>query len=191
MLPSPYLVSPQRVAIMRTDLLAPPTRRGPGGGGMTVQMLPVGPHPDVDVLSVGALLWSSPHGAAELLALVRDDDIESPALAAVLAAVRTLARAEKPFGPQLVLDELRRSGALSAAVAEQLKMAMTCGADPVAVRHYFAALVADSLRRRVASAGVALSSAAWDGAEADLAPFANQAAATVADCAPTAGRTAR
>jgi len=41
------------------------------------------------VLLVGALLWSAPN-AAKVLDLVRDDDIDSPTLAAVLDAVRRL-----------------------------------------------------------------------------------------------------
>jgi hypothetical protein len=147
------------------------------------QIPPVGPHPDVDVLFVGSLLWSTPAYAAEVLAFVLDDDIESPTLAIVLGAVRTLAYAGKPVGPQLVLDELRRFSAIRGDVAEQLKTATTSGADPGAARFYAAAVVADSLRRRVASAGVALTDTARGSAEADLAPLVTRAATACTDCA--------
>jgi replicative DNA helicase len=149
-------------------------------GIMTPQIQPIGAHPDVDVLLIGALLWSNPNG---LLDLIADDDIEDPALAAVLAAIRTLAGAGKPCGPQLVLDELRRRGAVSTTVAEQLVAATTCGADPLAARHYAAAAVAESLRRRVESAGAALVAAGAEVAEADLAPLVGRAAESVLDCA--------
>jgi hypothetical protein len=151
---------------------------------MTAQITPVGPHPSVEVLLVGAVLWA-PTGDIGLIPLpwVKDDDIEDPALAKVLATARALCYARQPHSPQLVLDELKRSGSLTPAVAEQLKAATTSGADPAAVRQYAAAVVADALRRRVASAGVALSAIADQGTEADIAPMVERAAASVRDCA--------
>jgi replicative DNA helicase len=134
-------------------------------------------------LLVGSLLWSSSADAADVLDHMRDDDLADPALAAVLAALRRLVDAGRSHGPQLVLDELRRSGTVSTSVAEQLKAATISGADPFAARHYAAATVADSLRRRVESVGAALVSAAEDAAEADLSPLIAQGAASVADCA--------
>ncbi len=68
-------------------------------------------------------------------------------------------------------------------MAEQLKAATTSGADPpAAVRQYAIASVADSLRRRTAAAGAALSAIA-EGAEADIAPMVERAATSVRDCA--------
>lgn len=81
---------------------------------MSAQLKPVDAHPDIAVLLVGALLWSTPADAAAVLALVRDDDLSDPALAAVLAAVRTLSATGRTLGPQLVLDELRRTGTSAA-----------------------------------------------------------------------------
>lgn len=147
------------------------------------QIPPVGPHPSVDVLLVGAALWAPQRDPGLLnLALVQDDDIENPALARVLATMRALNYARQPHSPQLVLGELKRSGSLTPAVADQLKAATTSGADPAALRQYCAATVADSLRRRVASAGAALSSIA-DQAEQEIAPMVERAAASVRDCA--------
>lgn len=143
---------------------------------------PIGPHPDVDVLFVGALLWSRAADATTVLALVVAEDIESPALAVVLGAVRTLAYADKPIGPQVVLDELRRAGKLRGRVADQLKGATTSGADSAAARYYGAAVVSGSLRRRVESAGEALQAMAAAAPECDLAPMVERAATAITDC---------
>ena len=91
------------------------------------QLPPVGPHVNVDSLLVGALLWSAPADAAAVLALLRDDDIESVALGEVLAAITRLNAARKPHGPQMVLDELGRTGRLRAhnGVSGQLQAATT------------------------------------------------------------------
>ncbi|NTY58679.1 hypothetical protein [Mycolicibacterium sphagni] len=147
------------------------------------QIPPVGPHPGVDVLLVGAALWGGPRLFLASLRFVEDDDIENPALAQVLAAARSLIFADLPHSPQLVLDKLKRSGSLTPAVAEQLKAATTSGADPGAVLHYAAAVVADSLRRRAAAAGAALSAIGERSPEADIAPMVERAAASVRDCA--------
>ena len=172
---------------MKTDEPAPakkPAPRNITDITSVGQIPPIGPHPGVDVLLVGAALWA-PNGDLALTPLVwvKDEDIENPSLAQVLAAMRSMIYARQPHGPQLVLDELKRSGALTPAVAEQLKAATTSGADPAAVRQYAAAVVADSLRRRAASAGVALSAIADRSAEADIAPMVERAAASVRDCA--------
>jgi replicative DNA helicase len=135
------------------------------------------------VVFIGALLFSTPADAADVLHLVRDDDLADPAAAVVVAAVRTLVDAGKPAGPQLILDELRRTGTLRENVAGVLREATTAGACSQAARHYAAAVVAEALRRRVESAGYALSTAADTAAEAELAPMVAGAAAAVADCA--------
>ena len=143
---------------------------------------PVGPHVPIDVLLVGALMWGS-CSVRDVLALVRDDDIENAALAAVLAAVRTLAGSGKTTAPQLVLDQLRRRGSVDQTVADALRSATTSGAAPEAARHYASAVVADSLRRRVESGGYALTAAAVESAETDLPRFAESVAQSIADCA--------
>lgn len=121
-------------------------------------------------------------GDAQVLADVRDSDLETAA-AQVLSVVRRLADAGRPRGPQVVLDELRRRGELRPGVADALRNATTCGADPLATRQYGAAVVAESLRRRVESAGAALSVAAQTADEGELTPLVVRAVESVRDCA--------
>ena len=151
---------------------------------MTAQITPVGPTPTIDVTFVGALLWAPNAEAARVLELVRDDDIESVALATVLAAMRRLVAADKPHGPQLVLDELRQVGALRNhnGVADQLQVATTSGAHPQAAWHYAGAVVAGALRRRVESYGVVLTTAARESAENHLASHVEAATRVIGDC---------
>lgn len=153
------------------------------------QIRPVGPHPDTAVLLIGSLLWASPASkspegfdTADVLRMLHDDDVADPATATVLAAVRRLSESGQS-GPQLVYDELRRLGEFCGDVPERLQAAVTSGATPEQARPLAAAVVADSLRRRVESAGAALSSAAVTAVEAALAPMVATAAATVADAA--------
>jgi hypothetical protein len=143
----------------------------------------VGPVPDAATVFVGTLLWSSPADAARVLELVADDDIESPALSVVLTSVRVLSVAGRPCDAQMVMDELRRGGTVRRDVALALMDATTAGAVPEAAQYYGAAVVSASLRRRVESAGHALTSAADSAAESDLAPLVARAAAAVTDCA--------
>ena len=149
----------------------------PGG-----QIPPVGTPPHVAELLVGALLYSTDAEALAVLAFVDDDDIPWP-LAPILAAVRRLATRGVPPAAQLIADELRRGGKLDRQVGVALASATTAGACSSAASHYAAAAVAESLRRRVESAGAALQTAAEASAEADLAPLAARAAAQVRDCA--------
>ena len=111
---------------------------------MDAQMTPVGPHPAVGVMLVGALLWSEPATAAQVLEFVTDDDMATPSLASVLGAIRRLATAGTPPGPQLVLDALRREGTLKQLAAKDLQDATTSGAQPLALREYAAAVVSEN-----------------------------------------------
>jgi replicative DNA helicase len=131
---------------------------------------------------LGALLWSPPAQAAQVLELVTDEDMATPSLAAVLSAVRRLVSAGTPPGPQLVADALRREGTLKHFAAKDLQDAATSGAQPLALRQYAAAVVAEALRRKIHSAGAALSTAAADAAEADLAPLVSRATVACLDC---------
>ncbi|WP_373234895.1 hypothetical protein [Mycobacterium marinum] len=146
------------------------------------QIRPVGPEPGIAEMLTGALMYSSSTEAAAVLALVHDDDVDPP-LTVVLAKIRSLVDRGVVPAPQLVLDELKRTGELTRQVAKTLATATTTGACASAARHYAAATVAESLRRRVESAGAALTSAANTAPEADLAPLVEQAAATIAGCA--------
>jgi hypothetical protein len=146
------------------------------------QIPPIGPEPGVADLLVGALMYSTVAEAAAVLALVKDEDIDPP-LSTVLSAIRRLAVGRITPSPQLVLDELRRTGELTRQVAVTLMAATTTGACSPAARHYAAAVVAESLRRQVESFGAALTAAAASAAEIDLAPLAGRAATAVAGCA--------
>jgi replicative DNA helicase len=129
------------------------------------------------------LLWSEPAAAAEVLELVTDDDMSTPSLSLVLSAARRLITAGTPPGPQLVLDALRREGTLKHFAAKDLEDATTSGAQPLALREYAAAVVSESLRRKINSAGVALTTAADGAAEVELAPLVSRATVACLDCA--------
>jgi replicative DNA helicase len=147
------------------------------------QLPPVGPAPSPGVIFLGALLWAQPAAAVEVLDLVADEDLPTPSQSAVLAAVRALVTAGTPAGPQLVADALRREGTLKHFAARDLQDATTSGAQPLALREYAAAVVSESLRRQIDSAGTALTAAAADAAEAALAPLVSRAAVACLDCA--------
>ena len=139
--------------------------------------------PDAATVFVGTLLWSSPLAVDGVLELVHDDDIESPALSVVLAMVRQLAAAGRPCDAQIVMDELHRTGTVSRDVAQALMDATASGADPAAARYYGAAVVSSALRRRIESAGHALTEAASAAAEPVLAVLVTRWARAVQDCA--------
>jgi replicative DNA helicase len=150
---------------------------------MSPQIAPIGAHPTTGVLLLGALLWSQPAEAAGVLELVADDDMATTSLSLVLSAVRRLASAGTPPGPQLVLDALRREGTLKNFALKDLQDAATSGAQPLALREYAAAVVSEAFRRRIDSAGVALTTAAREAAEAALAPLVSRATVACLDCA--------
>ena len=175
------------MATMLPNEISPSTKSGADQRANATDSLgqipPVGPQPSIGVMLIGALLWSRPDETAAVLEVVGDDDMATPSLSAVLAAVRRLAQAGSPTGPQLVLDALRREGTLKRFAAKDLQDATTSGAQPMALREYAAAVVADSLRRRVASAGAALTTAAVDAAEPAVAPLVSRATVSCLDCA--------
>ena len=170
---------------------ATPSSIGSFGPGRTVVVAmsanaavpAVGPLPTADQVFVGALLYGATSEVRAVLRLVRDDDLESPAMGAVVAAIRRLAAASKPCAPQMVLDELRRVGQAKGHVLEQFRSSLTTGAVPEAARDYAAAVVAGSLRRRIAGAGDVLVVSAHEVAEANLAPLMERANDAIQDCA--------
>ncbi|WP_181005882.1 DnaB-like helicase N-terminal domain-containing protein [Mycobacterium marinum] len=143
----------------------------------------VGQLPDAETVFVGTLLWSPTADVAGVLEFVADDDFDSPALSVLVTTVRRLATAGRPCDAQMVMDELARGGGVHRGIALALMDATSAGAVPQAGRFYAAAVVAGSLRRRVESAGNALTEAAQDAAETDLAPIISRAAAACLDCA--------
>jgi replicative DNA helicase len=146
----------------------------PADKSTAAQIPAVGALPDVDTLLVGALLWAGADAAADVLALVDDDDLADPHLAVVLAAVREM----EHHSPQLVLDAITRRGVHRPAITALIN-ATTSGATPAAAREYAAAVVASALRRRVTSAGTALIAAADDASEDDLPIIAANAAGRI------------
>lgn len=140
------------------------------GTGETSQQIPaVGTvPPDVATLLIGALMWTKTTHANNVLNYIADDDIEPPAQAVILAAIRDLAADDQPHGPQLVLDELQRTGRINDLVAQHLRESVTSGAEPSAVWHYAAATSADSIRRRIRNAANTLAELADGEAETGL-----------------------
>lgn len=143
----------------------------------------VGQTPDVETVFVGTLLWSAPQDAAAALELVNDDDFEQPALSVLVATIRRLATAGRPCDAQVVLDELGRDGGVHRGIALQLMDATASGAAPQAARHYAAAVLARSLRRKVESAGHALIEASQGASEGNLAAIVSRATVSCLDCA--------
>lgn len=150
---------------------------------MTVgQLNPVGPHPGIEMVFLGSLMWCSPQQAQQVLELVEDDDMPGAATATVLAAIRRLVGRDTPPGPQLVLDELSRVGERDGLTDGILRTAASSGAAAEARREYASAVVAQALRRHVESAGTALASAASDAPEHALAPMVLKVAQKCLGC---------
>jgi replicative DNA helicase len=138
--------------------------------------------PDAAITFIGCLLWASSSDASVVLELISDDDFD-PALSVLVATIRGLAAAGKPCHAQIVADELNIGGDIDRGIGLALMEATVCGAVPEAARYYASAVVASSLRRKVESAGAALTEAATMVAESDLALLASRVAAGIVDCA--------
>ena len=129
---------------------------------------PVGPLPSAAELLVCALLYSASETVVQIAECVdADADLDEPARSGYLAAVE-LARQDVSPAPELVLDQLRRTGRLDRQTACWLATATTAGAPPETARLYAAIVVANSLRRQVDSLGTAVVSAAGTAAEHEL-----------------------
>lgn len=137
----------------------------------------------VHTMFLGALMHGSRRDASDVLALVRDRDLATPSQETIAVVIRKLVTANRSYTPELVLAEVQRLGKLSGPVQKELLDATTSGATALALRDYASAVVAEALRRRVDSAGTALTAAAREAAEPDLAPIVARAVAAVDDCA--------
>jgi hypothetical protein len=91
-----------------------------------------------------------------------------------------LARQDNSPAPQLVLDELRRTGHLDRRTTCWLTAAATAGAPPDSARRYAAIVVSNSLRRQINSWGMALIHAADTAAEDELHTIIDRFADTIA-----------
>jgi replicative DNA helicase len=128
----------------------------------------VGPLPSADELLVCALLYGASPTVVHIAEYIdADADMDERARRAYCAVVE-LARQDNSPAPQLVLDELRRTGRLDRQTACWLATAATAGAPPDSARRYAAVVVSNSLRRQVNSWGTALISAADTASEDEL-----------------------
>lgn len=129
---------------------------------------PVGPAPSTAELLVCALLYSSGFTVIQIAEFIdADADLDEPPRRAYRAIV-SLAQLHISPAPELVLDELRRTGQLDRQTACWLATALTAGAPPEAARRYAAIVVADCLRRQVESWSLTLLAAAGAAAEDEL-----------------------
>jgi replicative DNA helicase len=140
----------------------------------------VGPLPPVDELLVCALLYSPSPAVVQIAEYIdAAADLGECARRAYCALVELALQNNSP-APQLVLDELRRTGRLDRQTACWLAAAATAGAPPASARRYAAIVVANSLRRHVNSWGSALTSAAYTAAEDELQVTIDSFAHTIA-----------
>ena len=140
---------------------------------------PVGPPPCAAELLVCALLYGSCPTVLQIAEyLDADADLDEPARIAYRAVVELAHQGIAP-APELVLDELRRTGRLDRQTACWLATAATAGAPPETARRYAAIVVANSLRRQVDSWGTALATTAGTAAEDELKMTINSFAPTI------------
>jgi replicative DNA helicase len=129
---------------------------------------PVGPLRSAVELLVCALFYSNCPIVLQIAEYVDADvDLDEPARNGYRALVQ-LARQDISPAPELVLDELRRTGRLDRAAACWLAAAATAGAPPETARRYAAIVVSNSLRREIESFGATLATAAGSAAEDEL-----------------------
>jgi hypothetical protein len=111
----------------------------------------VGPLPSADELLVCALVYSASPSVVQIAEYIdADTDLDERARRAYCAVVE-LAQHDNSPAPQLVLDELRRTGRLDRQTACWLATAATAGAPPDSARRYAAIVVSNSLRRQINS----------------------------------------
>jgi replicative DNA helicase len=96
-----------------------------------------------------------------------DADLDEPARRAYCAVSDLASQGISP-APQLVLDELRRTGRLNRACACWLASAATAGVPPETARRYAALVVSETVRRQIDSWGTALVSSAGTAGEDEL-----------------------
>jgi replicative DNA helicase len=158
---------------MLADTPATPTRS-------TRQVPPAtGRPPDAETLLLGGLLGALAVDAAEVLALIENTDMQSPANAVVLDVIRTAVVLDADvFGPAVVWDRLTRNGSRR-EVRKAMLDASTSGAasTPGALAYYASMIVAAAYRRQMESIGLALVTASSDAPEVSLSGLVDAAVA--------------
>ncbi len=112
-----------------------------------------------------ALIGAALSGSAQVLDLIRDEDLGSPRLRVVADVIRQLAEASIPPDPTTVLVHARATGTVTgaAAVAEfaLLLHELVDGCPvPSSARFYAVGTLDEAIRRRVTEAGIRLAQAA-------------------------------
>ena len=140
---------------------------------------PVGPHRSAIELLVCALFYSGCPTVVQIAECVdADADLDEPARNGYRAVAR-LARQGISPAPELVLDELRRTGRLDRTTACWLAAAATAGAPPETARRYAAVVVSDSLRRQAESFGNTLVTVSSTAAEEELKVYIERFVLTI------------
>ncbi|WP_092198926.1 hypothetical protein [Blastococcus tunisiensis] len=113
---------------------------------------------------LSCLLRLDAASALKVAGLVRPDDLASPALAELLAAVAALTHLRIDPEPTAVLallrDDGRANGTRVQAVAQLLHDLYASAAVPVSARFYAAAVLKEATRRRAREAGERIAQAA-------------------------------
>jgi len=121
--------------------------------------------------------------AADVLAVADliADDLIDPGSRDILAVLVDLARAGRPHHHDAVIDELVRRGGPASGRHAKMRFLDACtslherAANPLALRHLAAGVVAAAYRHRIAELGHALVEAADTMAEDDLLPMLRHA----------------
>ena len=116
---------------------------------------------------ISAALRARPDAIADVADLVAPEDLNTTSQWALWATITERAAAGLT-GPEIVLDELTRTGRATASVRAELAAAATTVAYPEALAAYAAPIVADAYRRATESYGAALVDAHATASEAEL-----------------------
>lgn len=122
-----------------------------GANAAQPSVRPIGDQcPNAELSLIGAMLWASTADISTVATLVTPNDFADVFLTDVFNAIESNAF-NGQTGPVAILDSLKRDALLVGERGETIKKrvvdATTSGADEFAVKHYAAAVVADSYRR--------------------------------------------
>lgn len=142
---------------------------------------PIAGVPSPSELLACALLYSGSAAVIQIAEFIDAElDLDEPGRR-VYQAMVSLARLDISPAPELVRDELRRTGQLDRQTACWLTTAITAGAPPETARRYAAIVVGQCLRRQVESWGLTLAAAAGAAAEDELGVLVTRFSQTVCE----------